>query len=323
MLTAEDKAIRATGIGASEAWKVVVPNAGAHDVFLRLCHPELYVDEQNVPMRKGNALEDLVAELYAERTGFDLLRSRTLRHPTHKFVLASPDRLVAGGERGVEIKAPTFRTLDDWGPDGSQEYPLKYRIQCIQQMAVTSIRTWDLVALHPIEDDIRIYPVPWDEELAALILEQESRFWRDHVLTKDPPPADGSAAATDFLAKRYPKNVAQLRAPSGDDVHLFETGEVLDGDAGLARELALVKAQAKALKARAQLLTNIAMARTGEAEGVEGLWTWKLPAKGKGRTAWAKVATEAKVPADVIAKHTKPPQRTFRLVGGDDDNEET
>lgn len=323
MLSAEDIAIRATGIGASEAWKVVIQGAGAHDVFLRLVHPELYVNEQNVAMRKGNALEDLVAELYAEATGFDLARSPTLRHPELPFVLASPDRLVVGRERGLEIKAPTLRTLDDWGPAGSQQYPLKYRIQCIQQMEVTGCREWDLCMLHPIDDAIRVYPVPWDEELASLVIEQESRFWRDHVLTKDPPAADGSKAAEAFLAKRYPKNEGTLRAPSSDEIHLVETGEVLDGDVALARELALVKAQAKALKARELLLTNVAKARTAEADGVEGLWTWKLPSTGKGRTAWAKVVTEAKVARELIAKHTKPASRTFRLANDIDDDEET
>lgn len=336
MLTDADKAIRATGIGASEAWKVVgemqeLPDGSQalqrphiHDVFLRLCHPELYVDEPNVAMRKGNALEDLVAELYAERTGFDLERSPTLRHAKHPFVLASPDRLIVGQQRGLEIKAPTIRTLEDWGPDGSQEFPLKYRIQCTQQMAVKGYRAWDLCMLHPFDDAIRIYPVPWDEDLAALIIEQEARFWRDHVVTKDPPPVTGSKAAESFLAKRYPRNEGTLRAPTGDAIHLLETGEVLDGDIGLAKALGEVKAQQKTLKARALLLTNVAKARTGVADGVEGLWTWRLPSKGKGRTAWAKVVAEAKVARELIAKHTKPASRAFRLANDiDDEDEET
>jgi hypothetical protein len=56
-LTEADKAIRATGIGASEAWKVVEGH-GAHDVFLRLVHPHLLVPEDEssgLPARKGQA----------------------------------------------------------------------------------------------------------------------------------------------------------------------------------------------------------------------------------------------------------------------------
>ena len=336
-LTEADKAIRATGIGASEAWKIVLGH-GAHDVFLRLVHPELLVpgdDDAGLPARKGNALEPVVAELFAERYGLrpeQLEACGTLRHPEHPFVLATPDRLVLtedlkGIDELLEIKCPTINTRDEWGPDldtAPDAFPLKYRIQATIQMVVTKVRKASLAALIEGEGAIRVYPVPWDEELAGLIVEQLVRFWRDHVLTKEPPSPDSSEAAASFLRKKYPKNVGTYRAPTGDAIHLVETGEVLDGDAALARELARVNAQMRELKQRKALLTHVAMGRTGEADGVEGLWNWKLPKTGKGRVAWKSAALEGRVPAEIIAKHTAPAQRKFRLLNDeDDDNEET
>lgn len=337
MLTEADKAIRATGIGASEAWKVVEGH-GAHDVFLRLVHPHLLVPEDEssgLPARKGQALEPLVAEIYAERFGLkpeELKASGTLRHRAHPFILATPDRLVMTPDLDhehqlLELKCPTIDTRDDWGPDGSEELdaiPLKYRIQVTIQMVVTGVHRADLAALIEGDRAIRVYPVEWDPELADLIVSKLVHFWHAHVLTKTDPPADSSYAASNYLRRKHPKNAGHLRAPSLEDVHLWETGEVLQGDAGLHRELLLVGAQMAALKQRKALLSNIAMERTGDADGVEGLWTWRLPKSGKGRTAWKNAAIEGRVPADVIAKHTKPPQRIFRVIGGDDDdNEET
>lgn len=334
-LSDADKAIRATGIGASEAWKIVEGH-GAHDVFLRLVHPHLLVPEDEssgLPARKGQALEPLVAELYAERFGIPLDRLErcvtTLRHPKHSFILATPDAIVHGNVRRelLEIKCPTIDTRDDWGPDGSVELdaiPLKYRIQITIQMAVTGIHVANLAALIEGDRGIRVYPVEWDPELADLIVSKLSHFWWAHVIPQVDPPADSSYAASNYLRRKHPKSTGNLRAPSLEDVHLWETGEVLQGDAGLHRELLLVGAQMAALKQRKALLSNIAMERTGDADGVEGLWTWRLPKSGKGRTAWKNAAIEGRVPADVIAKHTKPPQRIFRVIGGDDDdNEET
>lgn len=319
MLSAADLEIRRTGIGASEAWKVV-EGKGAHDVWLRLVHPELAQFHVNVAMRKGTILEGLVAELYGERHGIELVGdgAGTRRHPEHPMVLATIDRITPAGDKLVEIKCPTWRTKGDWGHDGSQQFPLKYRIQCLIQMAVTGVRSCDLTALIEGEDEVRVYPVAWDEELAELVIDRLRRFWHDHVVTKEPPPADGSASASEMLSKRFPKNTGTTRPASDETIVSLTTGDTWAGDVALARELASIRASKKQLEERERLLVNLAKERTGDLDGVEGCWSWKAPAKGNGTTAWKAVAQELAPSRELIAKHTTPAARTFRLLGQED-----
>lgn len=330
-LSAADKAIRATGIGASEAWKVVLGNG--HDVWLRLVHPELVEDfAPNLAMRKGIVLEDLAADLYAERRNVPLSGdgSGTLRHRDLPYVLATIDRIAMRevsnsaaithvADRVVEIKCPTIRTREDWGPDGSDEFPLKYRIQCTIQMAVTGLRACDLVALIEGEDDIRVHPVAWDEELAALIIGRLRDFWHGYVLTREPPPADATHASAELLAKRYPRNRGEMREPNLETIVSLSTGEAFAGDEALVAELRGVRAQMKQLEERERLLVNLAKERTGDLDGVEGCWTWKAPKSGNGTTAWKAVAQELGASRELVAKHTKPAGRTFRLIGTTED----
>lgn len=319
MLSAADLEVRRTGIGASEAWKIV-EGKNAHDVWLRLVHPELHQQTVNVAMRRGTVLEGLVAELYAERHGIELTGdgAGTRRHPEHPMVLATIDRITKAGDKLVEIKCPTWRTRSDWGHDGSQQFPLKYRIQCLIQMAVTGVRACDLTALIEGEDEIRVYPVAWDEELADLVIQRLRQFWLQHVETREPPPVDGSYSATEVLAARYPRNTGTTRPPSADPIVSLSTGETWAGDVALAVELAAVRRNKKVIEERERLLVNLAKERTGDLDGVEGCWSWKAPAKGNGTTSWKAVAQELGASRELITKHTTPAARTFRLLGQED-----
>jgi predicted phage-related endonuclease len=329
-LSEADLAIRATGIGASEAWKLVLKGGPRMEVFGRLV--EGHRDEGGLFARRGHHMEDFIADEYSRRfelsaKGMRLDRSGTLRHHEHACVLATPDRILVDVEgrplRLVQIKAPTFHTRDDWGPDGSDVFPLRYRIQCTLEMAVTGLRQEHLVALIDGEDEIRVYDVPWDQDLADLVVGELVAFWRDHIMPREAPYPDGTDATAEYLARRYPKNRGVMRSPSPEPVRVGDDEVLEGGDEELARALRGVKAQIKALKVREQELANIAKARTADADGVDGCWTWRLPAKSQGRTAWKKVVADAKVPADVIAKHTKPAGRRFLLVGEQEEEDTT
>ena len=225
-------------------------------------------------------------------------------------------------KRIVEIKCPTVHSRGEWGPDGDESFdafPSKYRVQCTLQMAVTGARECDLVALIEGEPDIRVYPVAWDAELAELVIDRLRHFWTAHVLTREPPPADGSDAAADLLARRYPKSRGEMRAPSADPIVSLSTEETFAGDQALADELRAVRARKRELEAREKLLVNLAKERTGDLDGVEGCWTWKAPKTGNGVTAWKAVAQELGASRELVAKHTTPAGRTFRLIGSTED----
>lgn len=124
----------------------------------------------------------------------------------------------------------------------------------------------------------------------------------------------GGARGSKGARSEHGGGAPRLREPSIEAVYLVETGEMIPGDAALHREILRVRAELYALEARERLLVDVAKARTGDADGVRGLWAWSPPKSGKGRTAWAKVCAELDVPPELIAKHTKP-AKAFRMVG--------
>lgn len=57
------------------------------------------------------------------------------------------------------------------------------------------------------------YFIERDEELIAILIELERRFWH-HVETRTPPPLDGSEASTELLSRLYPQgNKAKISLP--------------------------------------------------------------------------------------------------------------
>lgn len=340
-LTKADLRKRATSIGSSEAHKIVLRD-GLHDVWLRLCHPELVLQSEHDSLftRRGHALEPFVASEYERRREVKLARCRTTRHPSKRFLVASPDRLVldAGGEvlRNVQIKTASGWMRDDWGPDGSDVYPLKYRIQVTLEGAVLGGVDSDLACYVDGESEIRVYPVPFDRELARLLEDELETFYVRHVLTRDPPPPDGSPSSASFLRKRFPENKGHVLEARPEDL-------------ALAKELREVKARIKELEQQKNRLEQFAKAITGEADEVRDLWSWRLPSKGKGKPAWKPIAEElrhelgiareelrlrgatlnkltddtldegADPYPEILARHTKPPTRTFRLHGDEGD----
>lgn len=309
-LSAFDRAIRETGIGASEAHKVVL-GQGALEVYERLVEPHQRIDEPSIAMREGTALEPMIADLYSERTGLELVRCETLRHPRYPFILATPDRQAIdhdGTPFLVEIKRPKWRSADEWGDGRSWAaeicVPRRYLIQCVVQMAVADLDRVDLVALIEGEEEIRVFRIPRDLELEQLVVERLVGFWYQHIEPRDPPAADGSSAAAAYLQRRYPRDRLPL-LPASDDDRL------------LGEELASLRTQRKAIEAREAEIENTLKARCGDAAGIESVCTWKAPATG--HVAWKGLAMELGATPAQIAHFTAAPARRFllsRKLGG-------
>jgi putative phage-type endonuclease len=180
---------RRFGVGASEAAAAIgmsrYPNATPRNVWLDKCgHLHAEDISEKLAVELGVACEPVIAKKYERATGRELHRIHDiLQHPTIDWMLADPDRSVAGEPRRlVECKTagianPYADILADFGPPGSSKVPLEYRIQVLWQMAVTGAEVVDLAVLFGDGRPFTIYEIERDDDdIAELIIDGQA-FW--------------------------------------------------------------------------------------------------------------------------------------------------
>ena len=110
----------------------------------------------NIPVQRGNALEDEARRYYEQRTGFEVTQVGFITHDTGGFG-CSPDGLVlddksrpdADYTHGIEIKCPMPETHMRYLLDG--KLPDDYELQVHMSMAVTGLNRWDFLSYCPGE----------------------------------------------------------------------------------------------------------------------------------------------------------------------------
>lgn len=257
-LSAEQHELRRTGIGSSEIAAVcgLDPWKSAHAIFgekRRLFER----GEPSLVMRIGNLAEELVAQLYAEETGSELDRSDTRRHPEQDWILATPDRLVRGKRRVVEVKWVGWRSAERWGQD-EDAVPPYVRAQVEWQMGVLGYEEAHVAALLGGED-FRIYQIKRCVPLWERLAEIGARFWHDNVLAGAQPAIDGSEGARDVLEAMFREHRPPLAvAPPEADPWVEQL---------LTAKKTIATAEDEKATAENQLRALI-----GEADGITGPW---------------------------------------------------
>jgi putative phage-type endonuclease len=304
MLTAAQFEARAEGLGGSDAAAVagLNPYKSPVDVWLektgQVDPPDLS-DNQRVYW--GNKLEDIVADVYAERTGCRVRRrAQTFRHKRHPFLLGHIDRSVDGSRRGLECKTADRWTAHMWGEDRSDEIPEYYLMQCVHYMAITGYDAWDLAVLIG-GNDFRVFTIQRHKQLEENLVELEVDFWRNHVEAGVAPPP----TRDNDLKLLYPRDSGRL---------ITATPEI-----SLAVEqLRMLKAGIKTSQAEADDLELQIKSFMGDAAEM------LLDTDGKTRLAtWKSIKDSEVVDLDalrnelpeVVANYMKPraPQRRFNL----------
>ena len=110
----------------------------------------------NIPVQRGNALEDDARRYYEQRTGFEVTQVGFITHDTGGFG-CSPDGLVLDDKsrpdsdytHGLEIKCPMPETHMRYLLDG--KLPEDYELQVHMSMAVTGLNRWDFLSYCPGE----------------------------------------------------------------------------------------------------------------------------------------------------------------------------
>lgn len=146
----------------------------------------------------GHKNEANIADWFEEDSGKKVRKLGTLRNRAHPFMLANVDRAVMGEDAGLEIKTAGVAQARKWKGD---EIPDAYYCQCLHYLAVTGADRWYIAVLIGGNEAIRKTVERNEEDIKALI-EAEKDFW-DHVVTRTPPPVDGSASCAAALSERF------------------------------------------------------------------------------------------------------------------------
>ena len=248
-------ALRASGIGSSDAAVAIglSPYKSPLTLWLEKTHrkePEDLSDKESVIW--GTVLEPVLANVYAERTGYRVRRvNAVLMHPEHRFMLANLDREVSSPEQGVgvlEIKTAGYHSAPQW-EDG---IPIAYQCQVLHQLAVTG-HAWADVAVLIGGQDFRIYRIQRDDDKIADLIARELLFW--HYVQQDlQPDPDGSSDAGAALQWLFPKD-------NGQSVDLSESVEFNQ----VFTELLAARQQKEEAEARESLLKQRIQNTLGEA----------------------------------------------------------
>ena len=300
---------RMSGIGGSEMAAIlgVSPWEGPADVWAR--KKGLTAEKpDNLRFKIGRKFEGPIAELYAEQEGVKLLKVDGLYHHKDPSIplVGTPDRLIVGQERGLEVKTADPAVAHTWGEPGTDEIPLYYTTQVACYMALLGYNDWDVAVLFGTSD-FRIYRLHRDLELENMILERAKEFWQTYIVGDKEPPPDSSKSYGEYLGKKYPRNVMPMLVAD-----TLQTGYV--------EKLIDVRGRLKILEEDERYLENLIKSDLGENEGLlsdAGKITWKAT-KDTEKVNWEAIARELHpaIPVPLIEKHTevKPGVRRFLVA---------
>lgn len=254
MLTDAQLLARQSGIGASEIAAVcgLDPSKAPIDVWLRKTgRAEREPENPTGPAAIGNALEAVVASIYAQQTHKMLNECPTMTGE-NCWEIATPDRHIVGENRGIEIKVVGLHMAWHWR-DGVPDY---VRCQVQWQMLVTGWESIDVVALVG-GTDYQVHTVQRDDEWIALMRAVAAEFW-GRVLSDTPPEIDGSDGWRGFIKRLFPASKGALRTEES-------AGQ-------LAKDYADLSEQEKCVKQAKEVTANRLRMLIGDDDGVRGAW---------------------------------------------------
>lgn len=158
--------------------------------------------EDNPRMKAGRILEPVIAEWFAEETGYKVMkRNAIFQHKQHPFMLANIDRWIPGYNAGLEIKNTSEYCKDEWMGTTA---PTEYVLQANHYMAVTGADRWFIAVLIG-GWDFQWRVVERDDNLISNLVTIEKEFWESNVQAKIPPSF--SHQDTEYLKERYKDSV--------------------------------------------------------------------------------------------------------------------
>jgi len=247
-------------------------------------------------MERGNYIEPVIGRWFADKTGYKVvsLGHKTMRHPEHEWMLATPDFGFHKNGSGIidgimEAKTAAFSQAAQWGKTSiespTDSIPPRYNVQVHVQAAVCSANMdmepiTDVPVVSLVDGEFRMYKVKIDPEVNGILVDIGKKAWDEVVSGEDPTP-DGSKGFSDFLTQKWPETREDILEADADGIELCERLNLLtDKIKGLTEDKTLLQQNIKNL--------------LGDAPGIQGtfgkIW-WKY-AKSTKPVAWKAMAED-------------------------------
>ena len=238
---------------------------------------------------RGQMMEPVTRGLSQIKYGWKLApHPGIIESAEYEWCAASADDLLADENAGVEYKSVDPRGYSDWGDEGTDQVPTDYLIQCTHYMAAFDRPRWYICAYFG-GNDLRRYVLQRDLDLEETWRSVCETFWREHVLTKTPPPPDSTPDYGEWLIRRYKSNGTTVSA-----------GPEAEGWATRLRE---TKAQIAALEEQEREATNHLQQLLGEGERMKGDG-WLMRYQERTSTSWKGICEELGAPTELVTKYT-------------------
>jgi putative phage-type endonuclease len=219
---------RRQGIGGSDAASVlgVSPFTTARDLYYdkRGIVSAVEDDRNWAQLEVGHLLEDLVARIFAKKTGYRIFQMKKMfRHPVYTFMLADLDFLIELPNKAIailEIKTTNYNAKDKWWDVREEIVPLNYVLQGRHYMAVMDIDQIFYCCLYGNnEDEVIIRHLNRDLEFESEMIALEEDFWVNHVLAQVPPPYTEDGDLVSESVRRHfgaaDRSVSEVHLDSG------------------------------------------------------------------------------------------------------------
>lgn len=190
MLTQEQKEARRAGIGGSDVASVF--NLPPYGCKLKLYHDKTGVkpdfEDINGNMERGIYLEDIAVNIYEEKSGNDVERTKEhFKDKVYPWMLANIDGKVTLAEaiNGIlEVKCPNRDSFHRMKREGVSD---AYILQGQHYMYVTKADSMEYAIFCADTWEMEIVPVERDDKLISKIIEEEKKFWEQNVKAKNAP----------------------------------------------------------------------------------------------------------------------------------------
>lgn len=134
---------------------------------------------ETISMRLGKKLEPIIAELWEEETGSELMRAPTVWHQQQKWIGAHPDFLSSINKEYQEALIVEAKAASDhrgWGQPGTDQVPQDIFCQVQWQMMATGIPKAEVAVLFGLQEFAR-YPIEVSIELVGHLVKICGDFW--------------------------------------------------------------------------------------------------------------------------------------------------
>ena len=195
-----------TGIGGSDQATLLglSPYSCLYELWLKCTGETMPVQKETFEKKRGHILEELVAEMFRNQTGYIVLDDTSIYvHPQYPYLRANLDRIYQrpqfdsdGNVLGTIEGILECKTVDPKHPDvkdywKKNQVPTRYLLQVMYYMMIKNVDEAYVACMYGIsQSDYVQIKVLRNKDLEAQLLKRNVGFWTNYVVPKICPPKE-------------------------------------------------------------------------------------------------------------------------------------